>query len=298
MFGCCLPPLFAVHVADGVLAGSWVLGGWVVAGLLAFWGAWRIRDEEIPQVALLTAAFFVASLVHVPIGPTSAHLILNGLLGVVLGRRALLAVPLGLVLQAILIGHGGLLTVGVNSVVMGVPALLAWLLFAGLQRLPWLRSPWFGMVLIGGSTLLWVLSVVYSVSLLVSNWTSLLDVPDLRRANEWTFAPLTLAAAAGMAGLAAWFEQRMRSAREFPLGVLVGEFAVMATALLNCAVLLWGGQEHWQQLALVVFVVHLPIAVVEGVVVGSAVGFLAQVKPAMLRWPVAQEAPCPVDSAL
>lgn len=35
----------------------------------------------------MTAAFFVASLIHVPIGPTSVHLLLNGLLGVVVGRR-------------------------------------------------------------------------------------------------------------------------------------------------------------------------------------------------------------------
>ena len=37
---------------------------------------------------LLGAAFFVASLIHVPIGFSSAHLILNGLLGVVLGWAA------------------------------------------------------------------------------------------------------------------------------------------------------------------------------------------------------------------
>src|SRR5438132_11685586 len=124
--------LWAVHISDGVLAGPWLAGGFVVAALLAVLGAWRIRDEEIPQVALLTAAFFVASLIHVRVGPTSVHLLLNGLVGVVLGWRAGLAIPVGLFLQAALLGHGGMTTIGVNSCVMVLPALLASYLFAGL----------------------------------------------------------------------------------------------------------------------------------------------------------------------
>src|SRR5437588_9406630 len=117
-----LQTLWAVHISDGVLTGPWLGGGFVLAALLVFFGAWRIRDEEIPQVALLTAAFFVASLVHVRLGPTSVHLLLNGLLGLVLGVRAGLAIPVGLFLQAALIGHGGFMTLGVNSCVLTLPA--------------------------------------------------------------------------------------------------------------------------------------------------------------------------------
>src|SRR5260370_37530133 len=100
-------------------------------------GSWRIEDDEIPRIALLTAAFFVVSLIHVPVPglPTSAHLLCNGLLGVVLGRRAALAIPIGLLLQAVLLQHGDLTTLGGNTCVMGLPALVAWELFAGLQRL-------------------------------------------------------------------------------------------------------------------------------------------------------------------
>src|SRR5215831_10190989 len=143
MIGCEFSSLFAVHISDGVLQPSWEWGGFAVAALLALYGAWRIRDEEIPRIAVLTAAFFVASQIHVQVpGGPSTHLLLNGLLGVVLGRRALLAVPVGLFLQAALFGHGGFYALGVNSVVMGLPALLAGLLFAGLYHLPWRRT-WF-----------------------------------------------------------------------------------------------------------------------------------------------------------
>ena len=80
------PPLLAVHISDGVLTWPWLLGGFVLAGLVDAMAMYKVRDEEIPRIALMTAAFFVASLIHVPIGPTSVHLLLNGLLGVVVGR--------------------------------------------------------------------------------------------------------------------------------------------------------------------------------------------------------------------
>src|SRR5262249_18272929 len=121
--------LWAVHISDGVLTGPWLVGGFVGAGILALsavaidwllgWmGRRRFPEEEIAQTALLTAVFFVASLIHVNLGPTSVHLLLNGLLGVILGWRVALAVPVGLFLQAALTVHGGFTTLGVNSCIM------------------------------------------------------------------------------------------------------------------------------------------------------------------------------------
>ena len=136
----------------------------MLAGLLTAAAMYKVRDEEIPRIALMTAAFFVASLIHVPIGPTSVHLLLNGLLGVVLGRRAPLAVLLGLTLQAVLLGHGGFTTIGVNTCVMALPALgAAWLfgvLHAGMRR------AWFRAGLVAFSVVLWTLCLVYSIALL------------------------------------------------------------------------------------------------------------------------------------
>src|SRR5579883_846675 len=129
--------LWAVHISDGVLSAPWLAAGFLVAGLLALAASYRVRDEEIPRIALLSAAFFVATLMHLPLGPTRVHLLLNGLVGVVLGRRAPLAILIGIALQAILLGHGGFYTIGVNACVMALPALLSAALFAGLRRLPW-----------------------------------------------------------------------------------------------------------------------------------------------------------------
>jgi cobalt/nickel transport system permease protein len=298
MVGLPFSPTFAVHISDGVLWSSWEWAGFVVAGLLALFGAWRIRDEEIPRVALLTAVFFVASQIHVQVpGGPSTHLLLNGLLGVVLGRRALLAVPVGLFLQAVLFGHGGFYSLGVNSVVMGLPALLAWLLFAGLRRLPWLRRPWFRAALVAGSVLAFGLSLVYAVTLLVTNDPRQLADADVTVANCVTFHPATLAGAAVLAAFAAWVERRLENAPEFPLGLVVGETAVLATILLHTIALVAGGREKWYSVALLAFIIHLPLAVIEGAVLGFAVGFLARVKPEMLGATAPEKVECAVDSS-
>ncbi len=277
-------PLWAVHIADGVLTTEWWASGFVAAAVLAALGAWRIRDEEIPRVALLTAAFFVASSFHIRVGPTSVHLLLNGLIGVILGPRACLAIPIGLWLQYLLIQHGGSSTIGINSCVMAVPALLAWLLFALLRRVPWSRRPWFRALLVGFCSVAWILSVIYSVTLLCTNGLRTVTALDTSSADSLTFHPLTLAGAVFAAVLLAYAERRLGNAPEFALGLLVGEVAVLATIALNCLVLLWGGEEDWLTPALIMVVAHLPIAAVEGVIVGFTVGFLAKVKPDMLGW--------------
>jgi cobalt/nickel transport system permease protein len=276
------PLPLAVHISDGILTLPWLAGGFALAAVLALWGAVRVRDEEIPRIALLSAAFFVASLLHVRLGPTSAHLLLNGLVGVVLGRRAALAIPLGLFLQAALFGHGGFTTLGVNACVMTLPALLAGWLFAALHRLPCLRWPGFRTALVVGGTLAWVLGGVFLVVTIAGNrWTEL-KAADLGPALAVIRHPLTLSAAAVVALLSGWGERHMNAAPEFALGFVVGVAAVLATVTLNALVLLLGGSEDWHQVVVLVVLAHLPVALVEGVVLGFAVAFLARVKPELI----------------
>jgi cobalt/nickel transport system permease protein len=274
-------PLWAVHISDGVLTLPWLAAGFGLAALLALIGAWRIRDEEIPRVALLTSAFFVASFIHVRIPPSSVHLLLNGLVGVILGRRAALAIPIGLLLQAALFGHGGFTSLGVNSCDMVLPALLAALLFTVLQHVPWVRRPWFRAGLVAISSFVWLMCLVYGVALLLSS----------RRAGaEWalemTFRPATVSTALVVSLGAAVVERRLENAPEFPIGLLIGQVTVLATIALTSLVMAWGSMEpeNWHKLAEVLFVAHLPIALVEGFVLGFALSFLARVKPEMVGW--------------
>ncbi len=85
--------------------------------------------ERIPRVAMVSAVLFVASLVRVPIGPASAHLVLTGLAGLLLGWRAFPAMGAALLLQTVLFGFGGLTSWGANVVNMAVPAVLCHYIF-------------------------------------------------------------------------------------------------------------------------------------------------------------------------
>jgi len=123
-----------VHIPDGILPAQVCAAGYAITGLATWYSLRQINrkpdpTDEIPKASLLTAAFFVASSIYIPIPPASVHLILNGLLGVVLGYFAFPAILIGLLFQALVIGHGGLTTLGVNAAMMGIPALLAYHIF-------------------------------------------------------------------------------------------------------------------------------------------------------------------------
>ncbi len=127
-----------MHISEGVLRPEILVGAAVLtAGFVAL-GLRRIEDREIPAMGILSAAFFVASLVHVPAGPVSVHLVLNGLLGMLLGFRAFPSILIALFLQALMFQFGGLTSLGANTLNMGLPALVCYL------ALGWARKPGIG----------------------------------------------------------------------------------------------------------------------------------------------------------
>jgi cobalt/nickel transport system permease protein len=197
-----------VHISDGVLPLAMLAAGFLFTLILLVFSMRNIRIEEIPKVSLITAALFVASLVHFPIGPTSVHLIMNGLAGILLGRRAFIGVFVALTLQAVFFQHGGLSVLGVNAFNIGVPALLAWQLFEKRRGL---------------------------------------ESPHL----------------------------------EAVFGALAGGLAVLTSVLLVSLELLALG-EAFNEISLLVIGAHLPVIIIEALVVGAAAGFLLKVKPEML----------------
>ncbi len=122
------------HIPDGVLSAPVLITGAVVTvGALAV-ALRRLDYERIPQAAVLSAAFFVTSLLSVPVGPSSVHLLLNGLMGLILGWASVPAILVALVLQAIFFGFGGVLVLGVNTMNMALPALVCAGLFGQAAR--------------------------------------------------------------------------------------------------------------------------------------------------------------------
>lgn len=118
-----------VHMVEGIASLPVVAGCTVLAAGGIGYGLRRLEPEELPKAAMVGAAFFVASLIHVPIGPSSAHLLANGLMGLLLGWSALPAMAVALLLQAAFFGFGGVTTLGVNLVLIGGPAVVVHHLF-------------------------------------------------------------------------------------------------------------------------------------------------------------------------
>lgn len=123
-----------MHIPDGILPAQVTITGYAVTAAATWYSVHKINQKEnprqdVPKASLLTAAFFVASWIHIPVPPTSIHLVLNGLLGALLGYFAFPAIVIGLFFQAVMFQHGGLTTLGINSIIMGLPAIVAHYIF-------------------------------------------------------------------------------------------------------------------------------------------------------------------------
>ena len=123
-----------MHISEGVLSAPVLITGAVLSAAGVAIGLKKMGYDKIPQVAVLSSAFFIASLIHVPIGPSAAHLVLNGLLGILLGWMAFPSILVALSLQALLFQFGGFTVLGVNTMIMGVPAIVAYILFTPLVK--------------------------------------------------------------------------------------------------------------------------------------------------------------------
>ena len=147
-----------MHISEGVLSGQVMAAGAAITIVGTTIGLKKIDYDQMVHVAILASAFFVASLIHVNIGPVSVHLILNGVVGLLLGIAAFPAILTALVLQSLFFQYGGLTALGVNAVIMAVPAVLVHYIFLPLlgrsPRLTFVAGFLAGFLAVGMSSLL------------------------------------------------------------------------------------------------------------------------------------------------
>ncbi len=165
-----------MHISEGVLSPPVLGAGAALAAVGTAIGLKKIDYEAIPRVAILSAAFFVATLIHVPVGPVGLHLVLNGLMGLLLGWAAVPAILIALFLQALLFQFGGLTVLGVNTVIMALPAVICFYLYRPLLRRPGLASS-VGAFACGFSAIL--LSALLVAAALISTGQAFLPVAEL-----------------------------------------------------------------------------------------------------------------------
>ena len=123
-----------MHISEGILSGSVLLAGWAGTSAGTAIGLRKTDSAKIVRTALLSSAFFLASLVNIRIGPSSTHLSLLAPMGLILGHSVFPAVFVALLLQAVLFHFGGLLVLGVNTFIMAGSAWLVYILFGRAVR--------------------------------------------------------------------------------------------------------------------------------------------------------------------
>lgn len=146
-----------MHLADGVLSTPVIIATYGASiGALAI-AAKGIEEEDIPKISLMSATFFAASLISIPVPPTSVHPLLCGLIGIILGKRTALAFFPALLLQALLFKHGGITSLGANTIMLFIPAYISYLLY---NKLP-IKKPLIRAGLVGA------VSVIMTVIILI-----------------------------------------------------------------------------------------------------------------------------------
>jgi len=118
-----------MHISEGILSAPVLITGAGLTATAVGYSLKKMEHKEVPKVAILSSVFFVASLIHVPLGPSSVHLILNGIIGLLLGWSAFPAILVALALQGVLFQFGGITTLGVNTLNMALPAIICFYLF-------------------------------------------------------------------------------------------------------------------------------------------------------------------------
>jgi cobalt/nickel transport system permease protein len=155
-----------VHLSEGVLSSEILIGSALLLTPFIYKSFHKLEPESLPHIAVFSALFFLASFIHIPIGPTSAHLLMSGIIGAVLGIRAFAAIFIALFLQGLLFGYGGITTLGVNTLIIATPSLIArGLYIASLRYVKFKYMLWF----LCGALPVFVSGVLFALVLLLDN---------------------------------------------------------------------------------------------------------------------------------
>lgn len=117
-----------MHISDGILSSDVVIVSSVISCGLVLYSLKNLKNKNIAHISAMSAIFFIASFIHIPLGPTQIHLVLLGVIGTIIGSSVFFSLLIALLLQALLLGYGGISSLGANLLVMALPAYITYLL--------------------------------------------------------------------------------------------------------------------------------------------------------------------------
>lgn len=162
-----------MHIVDGALSAPVLISGAILTVVGVCIGLKKMDYDNLPLVGVLASVFFIASYIHLPLGFSSVHLIMNGLLGILLGWVAFPALLVALLLQVIFFGFGGLLVLGVNTLNIALPAVIIYYLcYRGIRHESAKVAAMWGAI--GGATAILITAIMVAFSLALSGETFVL----------------------------------------------------------------------------------------------------------------------------
>jgi cobalt/nickel transport system permease protein len=161
-----------MHIPDGFIPLTFAIPAFLIT--IVFWiisfKKIKLSEQQVPMMGLLTALFFAAMFINIPVaGVATAHILGGAALGLILGPFAgLISMSIILVLQAFLFGDGGLIVFGANVLNLGVIGVFVpCIIFIVLNKLlkPKMGSRLYVIIFV--STLLGVLSAAMATGIQV-----------------------------------------------------------------------------------------------------------------------------------
>lgn len=118
-----------MHISDGVLSLEATVVVSAISVIALAKAIKELKNDDISITAVASAMFFIASFIHIPFGVTQIHLILLGVIGILISWSSFVAIFVALLLQALLLGYGGVASLGVNLFIMAMPAVVVYYLY-------------------------------------------------------------------------------------------------------------------------------------------------------------------------
>lgn len=138
-----VPNVYAMHIAEGFLPPTWAAVYFVIAAPFVMIGLKQIRtktssNKDIKMLLGLVAAYaFILSAMKIPsVTGSCSHPTGTGLSAMIFGPFISSVVGvIVLLFQAILLAHGGLTTLGANTVSMGIAGpIVSYLIYIALKK--------------------------------------------------------------------------------------------------------------------------------------------------------------------
>jgi cobalt/nickel transport system permease protein len=133
-----------MHISDGILTPQWAIAWFILAAVFVAIGAREIVKKRninpayMSMVGLLGAAVFVISVWHIPVPVTGScsHPAGTAMAAIIIGPFPTVVISAIAIFFQTFIGHGGITTIGANTVSMGIfGTFLGFFSFLGARKL-------------------------------------------------------------------------------------------------------------------------------------------------------------------